>query len=86
MQMEEVEKSPDGREAVLCDARRLGVNCRQGDVDRDGGHNYECGREGGRSGPRCRKCKTNCRVAAQGELHLQETLTVKRRKHECGQK
>lgn len=46
MQMEEVEKSPDGREVVLCDARRPGVNCRQGDVDRDGGHNYECGREG----------------------------------------
>lgn len=41
MQMEEVEKSPDGREVVLCDAR-------QGDVDRDGGHNYECARAGGR--------------------------------------
>lgn len=48
MQMEEVEKSPDGREVVLCDARRPGVNCRQVDVDRDGGHNYECARAGGR--------------------------------------
>lgn len=48
MQMEEVEKSPDGREVALCDARRHGVNCRQVDVDGDGGHNYECARAGGR--------------------------------------